>query len=69
MRKGIEVLHIITSLGQGGAERQLVELVKENKNHAICQLVSGNFYKEELDENKTIRFNLKLKKNIFDKLF
>jgi glycosyltransferase involved in cell wall biosynthesis len=66
VRKGIEVLHIITSLGQGGAERQLVELVKENKNHAICQLVSGNFYKEELDENKTIRFNLKLKKNIFD---
>ena len=42
--KNIKVLHIISSLQQGGAERQLIELVKKNKNHAICQLIDGNMF-------------------------
>ena len=37
----IRVLHLISSLQQGGAERQLIELVKQNENHVICQLISG----------------------------
>ena len=66
MNKKIKVLHIIPSLGQGGAERQLVELVKNNKSHAICQLISGGVYEKELKKNKIIIFDLKLKKSIFD---
>ena len=65
MHKEIKVLHIISSLGQGGAERQLVELVKHNKNHAICQLISGGFYEKELKDKNIIIFDLKLKKSIF----
>jgi len=61
-----KVLHIIASLGQGGAERQLIELVSENKNHAICQLISGGIYEEAIKKNKIILFNLGIKKNIFD---
>ena len=52
MSKEIRVLHIISSLGQGGAERQLVELVKQNKSHAICQLISGGSYEEEIKKDK-----------------
>ena len=37
--KNIKVLHIISSLGMGGAERQLLELTQENNNHGICQLI------------------------------
>ena len=66
MNKEKKVLHIISSLGQGGAERQLVELVKHNKNHAICQLISGGVYEQELKKEKIIIFDLKLKKSIFD---
>ena len=66
MNKEIKVLHIISSLGQGGAERQLAELVKHNKNHAICQLIPGGFYEQELKKEKIIIYDLKLKKSIFD---
>ena len=66
MNKEIKVLHIISSLGQGGAERQLIELVKQNKNHAICQLISGGVYEKELKKQKTVIFDLKCKKSIFD---
>ena len=66
MSKKIKVLHIIASLGQGGAERQLVELVKENKSHAVCQLISGGFYEEELYRNQIKLFDLNIKKNILD---
>lgn len=58
------MLHIISSLEQGGAERQLLELVKANSSHAICQLFSGNFYEEEIKNNKIKLFDLNFKKNI-----
>ena len=35
MRKYTEVIHIIADLGNGGAERQLVELLKLNPNHKL----------------------------------
>ena len=65
MNKEIKVLHIISSLGQGGAERQLVELVKYNKSHAICQLMPGGVYEKELKKKNIIIFDLKLRKNVF----
>ena len=34
----IRVLHLISSLQQGGAERQLIELVKQNENHVNFHL-------------------------------
>ena len=61
--KKIKVLHIISSLHQGGAERQLIELVKRNKNYAICQLMSGSIFEEEIKKNKILIFNLNMKKN------
>jgi glycosyltransferase involved in cell wall biosynthesis len=65
LSKEIKVLHIISSLGQGGAERQLVELVKYNKSHAICQLMPGGVYEKELKKKNIIIFDLKLRKNVF----
>ena len=46
MKKNYRVLHIIPSLAQGGAERQLLELVSENNSHNICQLLpeKNNLY-------------------------
>ena len=63
MRKNIKVLHIISSLEQGGAERQLTELVKGSNHHAVCQLFSGGLYEKELKRNNILLFNLNLKKN------
>ena len=53
MKKMPRVLHIISSMGQGGAERQLIELVSANKDHAICQLISGGIF-EEVIKNQGI---------------
>ena len=58
----IRVLHLISSLQQGGAERQLIELVKQNENHVICQLISGNVFENEINNNKIQIFDLKTKK-------
>ena len=58
----IRVLHLISSLQQGGAERQLIELVKQNENHVICQLISGNAFENEIKNNKIQIFDLKTKK-------
>ncbi len=65
MTKNIKVLHIISNLQQGGAERQLIELVKKNKHHAICQLASGSIFDEDIIKHNILRFNLNIKKNIF----
>lgn len=62
MSTKIRVLHVISSMGQGGAERQLLELVIQNNNHAICQLFSDNFYRTELENKKIAIFDLKIKK-------
>ena len=66
MNENIKVLHIISSLHQGGAERQLLEFVKSNNNHAVCQLFSGGLYEKELKNNNILLFNLDMKKSVLD---
>ena len=50
MKKNIKVLHVIASLGNGGAERQLVELLKFNRNHGVLLLFKADVYKVTLDK-------------------
>ncbi len=50
MKNNIKVLHIIASLGNGGAERQLVEILKHNRNHGVLLLNEADVYKETLDK-------------------
>ncbi len=50
MKKNIKVLHVIASLGNGGAERQLVEILKYNRNHGVLLLTEADVYKETLDK-------------------
>ena len=50
MKKNIKVLHVIASLGNGGAERQLVEILKYNRNHGVLLLYEADVYKETLDK-------------------
>ncbi len=52
MKKNIKVLHVIVSLGNGGAERQLIELLKHNRNHGVLLLSVADEYKETLDKLK-----------------
>ena len=64
MTSNIKVLHIISSLGQGGAERQLVEILKEEKSHFVCQLLPNNFYTKELSSKKNKIFHLNMRKQL-----
>ena len=50
MKKNIKILHVIASLGNGGAERQLVELLRHNKHHGVLLLYKAGFYKKILDD-------------------
>jgi len=57
----IRVLHIITTLGRGGAERQLVNLVCNSKadefEHLVCYLnPPGDFAGELRDDGHTVTF-------------
>ncbi len=54
MKSKNKVLHIISGLGIGGAERQLIELLKQNPTHAVCSLTSDGFFSNEI-KNKNIR--------------
>ena len=45
-----KVLHIISGIGQGGAERQLLELLKKNSSHALCVLGSGGYFEYEINK-------------------
>ena len=66
MSKSTKVLHIISSLGQGGAERQLLELLSENHNHAICMLINDNYYAENLKKNNILVYQLGMKSRTFN---
>jgi glycosyltransferase involved in cell wall biosynthesis len=50
----IRVLHVITSLGRGGAERQLVNLVRNTQNsevhHTVCYLHPPGDFAAELEQ-------------------
>ena len=50
MRNNVKVLHIIASLGNGGAERQLIEILKCNRSHGVLLLTEADVYKETLDK-------------------
>ena len=51
----IKVLHLIAGLGNGGAERQLFELLKENKDHLLCSFSDSGVYEKKI---KNIGINL-----------
>jgi len=61
-----KILHIMPYLGQGGAERQLLELIKENKNHAVCQLSPSGHYENEVKSTGNALFDLGMKRKIPD---
>ena len=50
MKKNIKILHVIASLGNGGAERQLIEMLKINRNHGVLLLFKADVYKVTLDK-------------------
>ncbi len=52
MKKNKNVIHIIADLGNGGAERQLVELLKANPHHKLVVLKNTGIYKKDLDKLK-----------------
>ena len=71
MKQNIKVLHVIASLGNGGAERQLIEILKYNRNHAVLLLSTADVYKETLDKLniKYWEMGVKNKLLIFFKIF
>lgn len=58
----MKILHLITSLGNGGAEKNLTRLcVSDKKNqNIIITLIKNNFHKKELKKNQIITYNLDL---------
>ncbi len=71
MKKNIKVLHVIAGLGNGGAERQLIELVKNNQGHGVVLLSDAGVYKETL-ENFDIKYwelGVQSKLLVFNKIF
>ena len=64
MRKNIKVLHVIVSLGNGGAERQLMEILKHNRNHGVLLLSEADVYKETLDKLKIKYWEMRVKNKL-----
>ena len=52
MQKKRKVIHVIVDLGRGGAERQLIELLKKNPSHKLLIFKTAGECKKELDSNK-----------------
>ena len=65
MKKKIKVLHVIASLGNGGAERQLIELLKYNRNHSVLLLTDSDMYKDTLNELGIKYWEMKVKNKLF----
>ena len=63
----MKILHIINSMGNGGAESVLYRLVVNDKNnkHAIISLLNDNFYKEKLLKKNIKHYFIGNKFNIF----
>ncbi|MAI75672.1 MAG: hypothetical protein CMM90_00600 [Rickettsiales bacterium] len=64
MKKNIKVLHVIVSLGNGGAERQLIEILKYNRNHGVLLLSTADIYKEKLDKLKIKYWEMEVKNKL-----
>ncbi|WP_373941857.1 glycosyltransferase [Vibrio chagasii] len=62
------VLHIITSLGSGGAEGVLYRLCKNSSNfkHIVLNLTSYSFYNEKLESNGVIVHDLEMDKSFLN---
>lgn len=71
MKKNIKVLHLIASFGNGGAERQLIELLKKNRNHGVVLFKCAGVYRNTLRtlNIKYWEFGVKNKFLIFFKIF
>ena len=71
MKKNIRVLHVIASLGNGGAERQLVEILKYNRSHGVLLFSEADVYKDTLEKLniKYWEMGVKNKFLIFFKIF
>ncbi len=71
MKKKNKVLHVIASLGNGGAERQLIELIRFNKNHGVLLLSDAGIYKSKLDELEVKYWEMKIQSKllVFSKVF
>ena len=69
--KKVTVLHLIAALGNGGAERQIIELLKINRNHILCIFTNAGIYKKTLDSYGIKYYELNVKKPIliFFKIF
>ncbi len=62
--KKVTVLHLIAALGNGGAERQIIELLKMNRNHILCIFTNAGIYKKTLDSYGIKYYELNVKKPI-----
>ena len=62
MRKdNIKVLHVIAGLGNGGAERQLFEMLRKNKSHVLCSLTDTGVYSKSIKKLGINFIELKIK--------
>ena len=66
LQSKFKVLHIITNLDQGGAERQLLELLEKNKTHEVCQLLRAGYYDAYLSSKGTKLYSLNMKRKVPD---
>ena len=64
MRKSSKVIHIIADLGNGGAERQLVELLKCNPSHKLLVFRNTGIYKKELNDYKVNYIELNIENSL-----
>jgi len=68
----MKIFHIINSLGNGGAEKNLIRLIlNDNKNiHHVIALKKNNFHNKILRKNKIkiFQFDISLNKNFFNDL-
>ena len=70
--KKAKILHIISSLGSGGAEKILADIVcNESKfDHIVISLKNKGFYYKHLSENSIVVHQLGINKlNFLIKLF
>ena len=65
MKKRKKILHIITSLGNGGAEKNLLRLCLADKinQNVIVTLKENNFYLKTLKDHRITVINLNILKN------
>ena len=64
MKKHEKVIHLIADLGNGGAERQLIELLKLNPCHKLLILKNAGIYKEDLNKLQISYTELNIKNSI-----